>query len=111
MRFSRKTRGRRQRGRETERQRDRDRPGFKGPSVSFGAVGPKSNEQMSRYCVTYVHTYVHTYISTYIRTDSGQLIGLPAARPNKPQAKRSDGGQPVRFKSSISYIKNHGNMH
>ena len=30
---------------------------------------------------------------------------------NKPQAKRSDGGQPVRFKSSISYIKNHGNMH
>ena len=27
--------------RETERQTDRDRPGFKGPSVSFGAVGPK----------------------------------------------------------------------
>ena len=45
MRFSRKTRGRRQRDRETDRQTeretDRDRPGFKGPSVSFGAVGPK----------------------------------------------------------------------
>ena len=49
VRFSRKTRGRRQRDRqrdrETERQRDRDRPGFKGPSVSFGAVGPKTQNR------------------------------------------------------------------
>ena len=44
MRLSRKMRGRRETERETDRQtereRDRDRPGFKGPSVSFGAVGP-----------------------------------------------------------------------
>ena len=34
--------GDRETDRERERQTDRDRPGFKGPSVSFGAVGPKT---------------------------------------------------------------------
>ena len=33
--------GDRETERERQRERDRDRPGFKGPSVSFGAVGPK----------------------------------------------------------------------
>ena len=41
--------------------------------------------------------WVKIYWSTYIA--------------NKPQAKRSGGEQPVRFKSSISYIKNRGNIH
>ena len=36
--------GERQRDRET----DRDRPGFKGPSVSFGAVGPKKQAKMAQ---------------------------------------------------------------
>ena len=36
--------GDRETDRERERQTDRDRPGFKGPSVSFGAVGPKRHK-------------------------------------------------------------------
>ena len=34
------------RERERDRETDRDRPGFKGPSVSFGAVGPKKLKRL-----------------------------------------------------------------
>ena len=33
--------GERQTERQRERERERERPGFNGPLVSFGAVGPK----------------------------------------------------------------------